>query len=198
MTSAPVETDDELLFACKAATRRRLLRSTAGGRRPSIPLRTAHERFGSLWPRTSPRRFFWPCCARIADTIRSRGTLSGYLFGIARKLVLRHLERGRSDVALDDGFRRFRLAGIGRTGRSAGWISLAAKASTPCAGPFRRCRGATGKWWSFAIWRKWITPMPRWCWAARSARCVPGCIGRAGCCWKSCTRNGIPGTLLGA
>ena len=32
-----------------------------------------------------------------------RGTLSGYLFGIARKLVLRHLERGRSDVALETG-----------------------------------------------------------------------------------------------
>ena len=32
-----------------------------------------------------------------------RGTLSGYLFGIARKLVLRHLERGRSDVALEAG-----------------------------------------------------------------------------------------------
>jgi RNA polymerase sigma-70 factor (ECF subfamily) len=30
-----------------------------------------------------------------------RGTLSGYLFGIARKLVLRQLERGRGDVALD-------------------------------------------------------------------------------------------------
>jgi RNA polymerase sigma-70 factor (ECF subfamily) len=30
-----------------------------------------------------------------------RGTVSGYLFGIARKLVLRHLERGRFDVALD-------------------------------------------------------------------------------------------------
>lgn len=30
-----------------------------------------------------------------------RGSLSGYLFGIARKLVLRHLERGRSDVTLD-------------------------------------------------------------------------------------------------
>ena len=29
------------------------------------------------------------------------GTLSGYLFGIARKLVLRHLERGRLDTALD-------------------------------------------------------------------------------------------------
>jgi RNA polymerase sigma-70 factor (ECF subfamily) len=30
-----------------------------------------------------------------------RGTLNGYLFGIARKLVLRHLERARMDVALD-------------------------------------------------------------------------------------------------
>ena len=29
-----------------------------------------------------------------------RGTLSGYLFGIARKLVLRNLERGRSNVPL--------------------------------------------------------------------------------------------------
>ena len=32
-----------------------------------------------------------------------RGSLSGYLFGIARKLVLRHVERGRLDVALDAG-----------------------------------------------------------------------------------------------
>lgn len=31
----------------------------------------------------------------------SRGTLSGYLFGIARKLVLRQMERGRSDVSLE-------------------------------------------------------------------------------------------------
>ena len=31
----------------------------------------------------------------------NRGTLSGYLFGIARKLVLRHLERGRADVPLE-------------------------------------------------------------------------------------------------
>src|SRR5438093_12758546 len=31
----------------------------------------------------------------------SRGTLPGYLFGIARKLVLRYLERGRSVVALE-------------------------------------------------------------------------------------------------
>ena len=31
----------------------------------------------------------------------ARGTLSGYLFGIARKLVLRQLERGRGDVPLE-------------------------------------------------------------------------------------------------
>jgi RNA polymerase sigma-70 factor, ECF subfamily len=33
----------------------------------------------------------------------ARGTLSGYLFGIARKLVLRQMDRGRLDVALDAG-----------------------------------------------------------------------------------------------
>ena len=32
---------------------------------------------------------------------RERGTLSGYLFGIARKLVLRNMERGRVDVPLE-------------------------------------------------------------------------------------------------
>jgi RNA polymerase sigma-70 factor (ECF subfamily) len=31
-----------------------------------------------------------------------RGTLSGYLFGIARKLLLRHMERGRADVSLEE------------------------------------------------------------------------------------------------
>ncbi len=31
----------------------------------------------------------------------TRGTLSGYLFGIARKLLLRHLERTRSDVPIE-------------------------------------------------------------------------------------------------
>jgi len=33
----------------------------------------------------------------------SRGTVSGYLFGIARKLVLRQLERSRADVPLESG-----------------------------------------------------------------------------------------------
>jgi RNA polymerase sigma-70 factor (ECF subfamily) len=31
----------------------------------------------------------------------TRGTLSGYLYGIARKLVLRYLERGRTDALLE-------------------------------------------------------------------------------------------------
>ena len=33
----------------------------------------------------------------------ARGSVSGYLFGIARKLVLRHLERGRADVPIESG-----------------------------------------------------------------------------------------------
>jgi RNA polymerase sigma-70 factor (ECF subfamily) len=32
-----------------------------------------------------------------------RGTLSGYLFGIARKLLLRLMERGRADVPIENG-----------------------------------------------------------------------------------------------
>jgi RNA polymerase sigma-70 factor (ECF subfamily) len=31
----------------------------------------------------------------------ARGTLTGYLYGIARKLVLRHIERGRLDITLE-------------------------------------------------------------------------------------------------
>jgi RNA polymerase sigma-70 factor (ECF subfamily) len=34
---------------------------------------------------------------------RERGTLSGYLYGIARKLLLRQMERGRVDVPLESG-----------------------------------------------------------------------------------------------
>jgi RNA polymerase sigma-70 factor, ECF subfamily len=32
---------------------------------------------------------------------RERGTLAGYLYGIARKLILRNMERGRADVPLE-------------------------------------------------------------------------------------------------
>jgi RNA polymerase sigma-70 factor (ECF subfamily) len=92
-----------------------------------------------------------------------RGTLSGYLFGIARKMVLRHVERGRSDVALETDV----------------------EASRPCAARCWHCPSDTAKWWCCATWRKWITGRPPWCSAAPSARCGPGCIGRARCCWKN-------------
>ncbi len=42
-----------------------------------------------------------------------RGTLAGYLFGIARKLVLRHLDRGHGDIPLDG------------EGQDSGWPELA-------------------------------------------------------------------------
>jgi RNA polymerase sigma-70 factor (ECF subfamily) len=34
---------------------------------------------------------------------RERGTLSGYLYGIARKLLLRQMERGRVDIPIESG-----------------------------------------------------------------------------------------------
>jgi RNA polymerase sigma-70 factor, ECF subfamily len=42
-----------------------------------------------------------------------RGTLPSYLFGIARKLVLRHIERGRLDVALESGEENAMPAAVG-------------------------------------------------------------------------------------
>ena len=54
-----------------------------------------------------------------------RGSLSAYLFGIARKLVLRHLDRGRMDVALES------------SGDEANWPELAVNAD-PLADLTRR------------------------------------------------------------
>ena len=38
-----------------------------------------------------------------------RGSVAGYLFGIARKLILRQMERGRLDMALESVFSEFNL-----------------------------------------------------------------------------------------
>ena len=58
---------------------------------------------------------------------QERGTLSAYLFGIARKLVLRQLDRGRADVSLE------------ANGEEAGWPELAVH-DDPLAGLTHRER----------------------------------------------------------
>jgi RNA polymerase sigma-70 factor, ECF subfamily len=101
MAVTPSETDDDLL-----------LRMQSGDEEAFVSL--YRRRQGAIY------RFALHMCgsAAVAEDVTqevflalirgecgydpSRGTLSGYLFGIARKLVLRFLDRSRSDVALEE------------------------------------------------------------------------------------------------
>ena len=196
MTSALVETDDELLLRMQSGDEEAFV--ALYRRRQAGLFRFALHMSGSMpVAEDVTQEVFLALLREDCGYDPARGTLSGYLFGIARKLVLRHLERGRSNVALDtdsDDYAQPELAVLDDPlldlTRREGIDALAARHS----GPAPPVSGGSG---ACATSRKWITPTPRWRWAARSARCVPGCTGRAGCCWKSCIRSGIPGTLLG-
>jgi RNA polymerase sigma-70 factor, ECF subfamily len=102
MTPAPVETDDELL-----------LRAQRGDEEAFVALyrrrQAALYRFALHMSGSGPvaedvtQEVFLALLRQDCGYNAERGSLSGYLFGIARKLVLRYLARGRSDVALDMG-----------------------------------------------------------------------------------------------
>jgi RNA polymerase sigma-70 factor, ECF subfamily len=112
MTSAPVETDDELLSRIQSGDEEAFL--TLYRRRQAGLFRFALHMSGSLPVAEDVTQevflaLFRDECGYDPD----RGTLSGYLFGIARNLVLRHVQRGRSEVALDtdsDDFAQMELA----------------------------------------------------------------------------------------
>jgi RNA polymerase sigma-70 factor (ECF subfamily) len=112
MTSAPLETDDELLVRVKSGDEEAFL--TLYRRRQAGLFRFALHMSGSKpLAEDVTQEVFLALLRQDCGYDPDRGTLSGYLFGIARKLVLRHLERGRSDVALDtdsDDFSRPELA----------------------------------------------------------------------------------------
>ena len=100
MTSAPVETDDELLIRTQSGDEEAFL--TLYRRRQAGLFRFALHMSGSKpVAEDVTQEVFLALLREDCGFDPDRGTLSGYLFGIARKLVLRHLERGRSDVALD-------------------------------------------------------------------------------------------------
>ena len=112
MTSAPFETDDELLVRVKSGDEEAFL--TLYRRRQAGLFRFALHMSGSK-PAAEDvtQEVFLALLRQDCGYDPDRGTLPGYLFGIARKLILRHLERGRSDVALDtdsDDFGRPELA----------------------------------------------------------------------------------------
>src|SRR6266567_2675998 len=100
MTSVPVETDDELLLRVQSSDEEAFV--ALYRRRQAGLFRFALHMSGSMpVAEDVTQEVFLAVLRENCGYDPDRGTLSGYLFGIARKLVLRHLERGRSDVALD-------------------------------------------------------------------------------------------------
>jgi RNA polymerase sigma-70 factor, ECF subfamily len=100
MTDTPAETDDELLLRMRSGDEQAFL--DLYRRRQGAIYRFALHMSGSATAAEDVAQEVF--LALIRDDCGydpERGTLSAYLFGIARKLVLRQLERGRADLALD-------------------------------------------------------------------------------------------------
>jgi len=100
MTSNPAETDEELLLRMQSGDEEAFL--ALYRRRQAALFRFALHMSGSLpVAEDVTQEVFLALLREDCGYDPERGTLSGYLFGIARKLVLRHLERGRTNVPLD-------------------------------------------------------------------------------------------------
>jgi RNA polymerase sigma-70 factor (ECF subfamily) len=100
MTATRLETDDELLSRIQSGDEQAFV--DLYRRRQAALFRFALHMSGSLpVAEDVTQEVFLALLREGCGYDPERGTLSGYLFGIARKLVLRHLERGRSDVVLD-------------------------------------------------------------------------------------------------
>jgi RNA polymerase sigma-70 factor (ECF subfamily) len=100
MTVAATETDDELLIRIQSGDEQAFL--DLYRRRQAALFRFALHMSGSNpVAEDVTQEVFLALLREDCGYDPERGTLSGYLFGIARKLVLRHLERSRSDVVLD-------------------------------------------------------------------------------------------------
>jgi len=100
MAHQSTETDDELLTRLRRGEEAAFV--TLYRRRQGAIYRFAMHMSGSATAAEDiTQEVFLALLRRECGYDPERGTLSGYLFGIARKLVLRNLERGRADVALE-------------------------------------------------------------------------------------------------
>lgn len=94
------QTDDELLFRLRNGDEQAFV--ALYRRRQGAIYRFAMHMSGSpAAAEDITQEVFLALLRQECGYDRERGTLSGYLFGIARKLVLRALERGRADVSLE-------------------------------------------------------------------------------------------------
>jgi RNA polymerase sigma-70 factor (ECF subfamily) len=175
MTSNPAETDEELLLRMQSGDEEAFL--ALYRRRQAGLFRFALHMSGSMpVAEDVTQEVFLALLREDCGYDPDRGTLSGYLFGIARKLVLRHLERGRSNVPLDtdsDDYAQTELAVLHDPlldlTRREGHRRLAARGSSPAqavsrSGGFVRSGGSDYADAAVAL-------------GCRSARCVRVCIG---------------------
>src|SRR5580698_8680921 len=96
------ETDDELLIRMRNGDEQAFV--SLYRRRQSAIYRFAMHMSGSApTAEDVTQEVFLALIREDCGFDPERGSLSAYLFGIARKLVLRQLERGRSDMPLDAG-----------------------------------------------------------------------------------------------
>lgn len=101
MAQHPPEPDDQLLIRLRSGDEEAFV--TLYRRRHGAVYRFAMHMVGSgSSAEDITQEVFMALLREECGYDPERGTLSGYLFGIARKLVLRNLERARSDVALEN------------------------------------------------------------------------------------------------
>jgi RNA polymerase sigma-70 factor (ECF subfamily) len=100
MRPTGAEADDELLVRIQGGDEQAFM--ALYDRRQAALYRFAHHLSGSAAVAEDiTQEVFLSLLRESCGFDPSRGTLSGYLFGIARKLLLRHIERARGDVALE-------------------------------------------------------------------------------------------------
>ncbi len=100
MAHQPTETDDELLSRLRRGDEAAFV--TLYRRRQGAIYRFAMHMSGSATAAEDiTQEVFLALLRQECGFDPERGTLSGYLFGIARKLVLRNLERRRADVPIE-------------------------------------------------------------------------------------------------
>jgi len=100
MPPHPAQTDDELLFRLRSGDEQAF--AVLYKRRQGAIYRFAMHMTGSpTVAEDITQEVFLALLRGECGYDRERGTLSGYLFGIARKLILRSLEHTRGDVSLE-------------------------------------------------------------------------------------------------
>jgi RNA polymerase sigma-70 factor (ECF subfamily) len=100
MTQTPPDTDDELLLRMRSGDQQAFV-ALYRRRQGAIYRFALHMSNSVTVAEDVAQDVFLALIREDCGYDPERGTLSGYLFGIARKLGLRRLERSRSDVALE-------------------------------------------------------------------------------------------------